>query len=324
MIAPRFHHRRGAAFTLIELLVASSVLVIMLVIVVSITNQTTDVWRKSNARIEAFQAARNAFTSITQQLSQATLNTYWDYDNPNAPARYVRQSELHFIVDDAANLLPTGTYSGQAIFFQTPANRSATDYDGMTGLLNACGFWVEYGSNAAWLPAHVDAAAATERYRLFQWTEETESLAVYSPNAASQNAWIAPVRGQNALPVADNVVALFIWAREEQSSTPVLNQYRYNSRKQNPAGDQLPVEVNQLPPVVEIALVAIDEPSALRLGTSLKSEMEACFNGLFATDPATDFTQDFATLESRLAERQVAFRIFTSVVPLKEAKWSPQ
>ncbi len=110
------HERRGRrGFTLIEILVAIAVLSVLMVLVFSVIEDTSRIWRRSTAKIEAFQDARNAFQLITRTLSQATLNVYYDYfdsggssmaayqraSNSSAlesftPDRYGRQSELSF------------------------------------------------------------------------------------------------------------------------------------------------------------------------------------------------------------------------------------
>ena len=79
-------------FTILELLVATAVLSLILVVMLSLITQTSSVWRSSSARIEAFQSARRGFENLTRSLEQATLNTYWDYDNPSNPTIYRRKS----------------------------------------------------------------------------------------------------------------------------------------------------------------------------------------------------------------------------------------
>ena len=74
-------------FTLVELLTAMTVLLVMVLVMVQMTSQTNKIWRTSRARINAFQQARNAFERVTSNLSQATLNTYFDYYDANSQCR---------------------------------------------------------------------------------------------------------------------------------------------------------------------------------------------------------------------------------------------
>ncbi|MEI9894177.1 MAG: prepilin-type N-terminal cleavage/methylation domain-containing protein [Chthoniobacter sp.] len=140
---------RQTGFTLVEVMVACVILSMILVLMLSVVNQVSGLWKSSSSRVDAFRNARLAFEDMERLLSQACLNTYWDYDNTNAPQRYIRKSELHFLVDDAGTVLGNGqNFSGQAVFFQTPAVYSRPDgdpqlnagtdvYGGLPGLLNA-------------------------------------------------------------------------------------------------------------------------------------------------------------------------------------------
>ena len=71
------------AFTIVEVLVASSVLLMIVVLLLNMVTQTSKSWKATTGKIEQFRAARDAFDTMTRRLGQATLNTYLDYDNPN-------------------------------------------------------------------------------------------------------------------------------------------------------------------------------------------------------------------------------------------------
>lgn len=324
LIDPVVKRRRAreVGFTLIEVLVASVVLVIMLGLVTAIVGQTGQVWRRSTTRLEVFKGARNAFNNLNRLVSQATLNTYWDYDDPNAPKHYMRRSELHFCTGTAQDVVADSTrYFGQGIFFQAPVNIGATGYRGVEGLLSACGFYVAYGSNADWIPEHVkNVNPPTERFRLFQWMQPTETLSVYS---VANAGWIDPRTATGAYPVADNVIALIIWPAEEGGGVTSLNSYHYDTREQASTIPQ-PMNANQLPPLLQVTMVAMDEASAARLGSNLKSTIEGALDGLFESDPGTKFEADLAMLEARLGTARVDYRVFHASIPMKEAKWSSQ
>jgi uncharacterized protein (TIGR02599 family) len=321
----------GAGFSLVEALVATSILGLILVVMLSMVNQTSGVWRSANSRIEAFQGARRAFDTLVGLLSQATLNTYWGYDNENNPTRYVRKSELHFVVEPTGGSFPGTPGCGQGVFFQAPAGRAKDgSYERLTGLLNLCGFYVEYGSDQDWLPGPPINAVSKDRFRLMLWLANTDvdstgskKPVIFRTNddTSSDTDWIAP-NSSDTYPLADNIIALLIWPRDEQSSG-ALDSYSYNSRMGIGSNPQ-PVTANQLPPVLEVAMVAIDEPSAVRLGPQLKGTIDSCLSGLFAGNPAATFADDLKELGNRLADRGITHRVFSSAVPLREAKWSAQ
>lgn len=327
----RKQHRLRGGFTLIEILVACSVLAVILVLMLSMVSQAGNLWRSSNSRIEAFQGARLAFENLTRLLSQATLNTYWDYDDPNNPQRYIRKSELHFLTDRAASIVAGDTY-GQAVFFQAPANYNPASSGGMvnrgdtglTGQLNACGFYIEFASDKTkgWIPDHVQAPES-RRFRLMQWVQDTKKLDIYDPQVSENSAqWISSRVLDEALPTADNIVALLIWPKEpEKQTTRVLpDQYRYDSRE-NSRQSQQPPNAHQLPPLLEVAMVAIDEASVVKLGDRLESTIQSCTDQLYEGGPSR-FASNLKTVEANLNNARINYRVFVATIPLREAKWS--
>lgn len=332
----RFHTprkwRSSTAFSLVELLVSCAVLTMLLLMLTSITRHAGDLWSSGSSRVEAFQAARAGFDNMTRLLSQATLNTYWDYDNPNSPTRYIRKSELHFLVDDAATALGGGNYYGQAVFFQAPGNFNAASAtgtasggirDSLTGLLNACGFFVEFGSDQGrgWVPEGLNVPAK-ERYRLMMWLQPSQELSVYSDGSDSR-VWLDRAKTE-AVPIADNIIMLVVWPKEpDRQATKVLpDEYYYDSREGANSVPQ-PANANQLPPLLQVAMVAIDESSAARMNAQLKGKIDGCLAGLFQGAPSATFENDLKTLEANLVREKINYRVFTSMIQLKEAKWSP-
>lgn len=321
--------RRG--FSLVEALVACAVLSMIMVAMLAIVEHTSGVWRSANARIESFQGARRAFDILTSMLSQATLNTYWGYDDENNPSRYLRKSELHFVVNNAGEGgLPGTKGCGQGVFFQTPAMKAQNStVERLTGLLNHCGFYVEYGSDAPWLPGGPIKSEARDRCRLMLWLPDSDErgLEIFRQDndPSDDTRWIAPTQ-KDTIPLADNIILLAIWPHEQPDlNNPdrfQLDAYEYNSRSRMMDNPQ-PLNANQLPPVVEVAMVAIDETSAIRLGNNLQSDIQACLSGLFQDRPSQNFSRDLETLEERLASKNINHRIFKSTVPIQSAQWSP-
>jgi uncharacterized protein (TIGR02599 family) len=79
---------------------------------------------------------------------------------------------------------------------------------------------------------------------------------------------------------------------------------------------------NQLPPLVQVVMVAIDERSATRFanGSTAPNYGVANFSALF-TNPA-DFDKDLKAIEDGLISNNVTYQIFNSTVPIEGAKWS--
>jgi uncharacterized protein (TIGR02599 family) len=320
-----FFSKSRAGFTILEVMVASAVFIMLLGLLLSTISQTSTVTRRATEKVSAFQGARSAFELITSKLSQATMNSYWDYDSPMTPTKYIRKSELHFVVGPAGeDPLPGTSGTGQAVFFQAPGGVTGTStYNGMDNLLNAYGYYIEYQGEPG-LPFQT-SASNTSRYRLMQQVSNTESLGVYSGNATSDPDGTGWISGDNSAVVAENIVYMAIWPRkatsEDSTGSALTTSFAYNSRL-NSAGNTQPDTANQLPPTIQLTLVAIDETSAVRFCTSstAPTQISDAFSGLFSTSSVTQFDADLDTLTQRLTANGVNFRVFTMIVPMRESK----
>ncbi len=359
----RFSPRSAkGAFTLIELLVSLVILLVLLLMLVSITTSTQKTWTYTVGKIEQFREAREAFESITRRLSQATLNTYWDYerDASGVPTRYIRQSELRFISGPTSDLGISGDRPTHGIFFQAPLGYvdNKTSYDGLDNLLNTWGYCIEFGDDNASIPPFLagipNPPAPQYRFRLMEMSESSEKLSIYgheatansSPQTADGNSkykektWFdvslgAPgAAGRPVRVLANNILALILLpklTKEDQdrkngssdnsdSANALLAPgYLYDSTVETADKDLNPK--NQLPPVVRVTMVAVDETSYARFqGTSTAMPGALGLEGLFS-DPSK-YTADMTTLENNLRTNKLNYRIFTTNISLKGAKWS--
>jgi uncharacterized protein (TIGR02599 family) len=179
--------RKNSAFTLIEVMVSSALIVVIMGFLMYTMDQTQRTMRGADSKVGQFQTARVAFEAMTRNLSQATVNTYWDLDfgvknGKVQPVGYRRNSDLHFVSGVAASqkilnsteiIDPT-----HAIFFQAPLGVSYQDdhtevtatgyapvddnvdpsqtnddltpkrkYRFLNGLLNVCGYYIHWGAD---------------------------------------------------------------------------------------------------------------------------------------------------------------------------------
>lgn len=344
-------------------MVATAILCIILLLVFSITQQTGDAWKNSAAKIESFQGARAAFESMTRLISQATLNTCYDYFDIDGvrrtsansatftPAKYGRHSDLHFITGKA--IAPDQiTHS---IFFQAPSGYSDdNDLKGLDHTLNGCGFFVQYNNDSsrpAFFETLTPAPPGRYRFRLMQFLQPTEKLTVYDyvPFAPNSNPldWITLPLASGSPPVrqlAENTVALIVLPKRsmkdaaripDAAGRQLAPEFEYNSRSMPPAKGapgplppawQPPTE-NQLPSLVELVMVAVDEPSFVQFGNSRTAPRLT--DGLFAT--ADNLDLDLQKLEEVLVAApnnsagnniKLRYQIFRTEVPIRGAKWS--
>ena len=325
------------------MLVSVAVLSLLVLVLTTITEQTGAAWRQTSGKIEQFRSARDAFDSITRRLSQATLNTYWDYDNPTTPTRYIRQSELRFLsgpMDAIAGTPPGGkAWPTHGIFFQAPVGFSVTpaagspDPTGLENLLNTWGYFVEFGEDNASSPPF-PTHTVRYRYRLYEFMEPANDLKLYNLTsgnfAYNGKDWFLPSLKANKRPVhalADNVIALVLVpklsAQEDQTATQLAPDLLYDSTTSKSAADINPK--NQLPPVVQVTMVAIDETSAARLAAG-SSIPEIGLGTKFASTPAAaaKVQDDLKSLQEYLTSRKINFRVFTDSVILRTARWSTE
>ncbi|XHR31169.1 MAG: Verru_Chthon cassette protein C [Chthoniobacteraceae bacterium] len=338
------------AFTLVEMMISMVILTMILIVVSSIANQTSRTWQFTTSKIQEFSAAQNSFDTITRLLSQATLNTYWDYvdaggntrTSANAstfvPSAYSRQSELRFVGDLTANLAPNASASRPlyAVFFQAPlgysesGNSTGVQLKGLDKLLNSCGFFVEFNSDTAFKPSFLSSVASIKpryRFRLMEYIEPSNTLSIYNYTSGSSTYsgydWFANAFSGASAPVhvlAENIIALIIlpkWSVEQDSTGASLApNYTYHS-----ADSTNTTTRNQLPPVVQVTMVALDEPSAIKLASQNGTAMPA---DLFTTGQftkAAQFSEDLQTLESTLSQKKLNYRVFTTNVTLRASKW---
>jgi len=337
---------------LLEMLAATAVFLLLIGVVLKMTQATADSWSNSTGKTEGFRDARAAFSVITKAVSQATLNPYFDYADASGafrssgtvgtfvPKQYLRRSDLHFV---SGKSLLSGTVSDpvtHSIFFQAPLGftRSASYVD-MDGFLNACGFYVFYGVDPS-IPAHLkDAVPTHHRFRLMQFLQPSERLAIYDSSITGGNpnwntaAWFTKPLGQPDPPasqLAENVVALLVVPKyserdEVENTAPLTDDFEYDSRNSTAIGT-----LNQLPPALEVILVVIDETSAARLADSA-SPPSLGLDVLF--QKTADLETDLSTLEKNLGALPgnpagnaipLRYQIFRTEISLRSSKWSTQ
>lgn len=319
--------RSRAGFSILEVMVASAVLALLLVAMLSMTDQVQKTYRSTLGKSEQFREARVAFESITRRLSQATLNTYWDYDNATAPTRYLRQSEMRFLSGQASVILPSGISSTtQAVFFQAPFgfSENATAYGGLEAMVNTWGYFIEFGSDAALRPNPVNTAGVPleYRFRLCEMMEPAESLSLYkyTGNSTASKSytgteWFTDPLGLPNRPsrvLAENIVAL-IFRPLDPSNASLTTSYTYDTSS-SAANIR-----HQLPPYIEVTMVAIDETSARRLDTGA-TPPDLGLTSLFQS--VARYDTDLQTLRDTLEARKINYRVFIANVSIQGAKWS--
>jgi uncharacterized protein (TIGR02599 family) len=343
---PKTGRSGGRGFTLVELLLSMGVLAVLMLLIVQVIGQTSDVWRNTTAKADQFREARDAFEAISRNLSQATLNTYYDYYNasgeprakaspfdPFVPYRYGRYSELRFqtgqaatLIGGAANVFPT-----HAMFFQAPLGFSNVAANtGLQNLLNNWGYYIEFRPDTD-RPSFVPGPNR-RRFRLMEFMQPSEELKVYQ----SPDQWIDAVAGgSRSHVIASNIIALVILPKlpskgavgdpaVDPDGNKLAPNYAYNSREVGEGSTNAELNsLHQLPPVVEITMVAIDEASASRLELENgDSPPNFGLASMFQTAAPQNRREDLEALVGNLAASRVNYRVFSTEVSIRGAKWS--
>jgi uncharacterized protein (TIGR02599 family) len=191
-----------------------------------------------------------------------------------------------------------------AVFFQAPLgvinSGDSPSYGQLSNLLNACGYFVTYCQDPlrpAFLNAMNNQPQNEYRYRLMEMLQPSENLGVYTQGAIPSGGVTVPPWISNAIPnlttsetstgtitvrpLANNIVALIIMPEQYSSAasgaqvntSPLSTQsgtYNYDSAYQASvvtSGTQT-LTGNQLPPLVKVVMVAIDEASAIKLAAA--------------------------------------------------------
>ena len=352
-----------AAFTLIEVMLSTAIIGLLLLVLVSITESARKTWTSTTARAEEFRGARVGFEAITRRLSQATLNTYWDYFDATGsarnlanadsfvPARYGRQSELRFISGQAATLgLPSTSSPTHAVFFQAPLGFVADTgtYSRMENLLNTWGYFVQFGNDRNLRPPFVTTQLMPYRYRfrLMEMMQPSEKMTIYQDEVSaggnsaytSRDWFLKPFSDtpQPARVLADNIIALVLLPKltpDDQRTSgytdaSLASNYLYDSTATNADKNLNPR--HQLPPVVQVTMVAVEETSFSRFQKAATTMPSLVSSSMFTsvgstTDPTkSGYAKDLQTLETtlRTSKPPLTYRIFSTNVSLKAAKWS--
>jgi uncharacterized protein (TIGR02599 family) len=375
---------RANAFTLVEMMVSMSLLMVLMMVIFSAISLASNTNKRVSADVVSFFEASTAFANMTRKLSMATLNTYMDYypdqsgQDPDPPLMYIRKSQLHFVISrvggSGSDALPGGNPDENptfGVFFQAPLgytdpDESGVDYSRLNNLLNACGYYIQFGHDQPYLPQEILRLLPNAqdrrryRYRLMEFLQPSENLMVYatatsilSPKNPSAffNWYKEPIRENNdninaddgrvVHPIAENIIALILVPKvasidaEKNNAQTISANYQYNSREDdgelqgNPP--EQPAQQHQLPPLLRVTMVAIDEPSARILQDQHKSSPPPLVSDqLFRTYDSRNERQTYESDLEQLAESlseirpKVKFRIFTTDVALRGAKWNTE
>ena len=337
MISSSNSRRWRSGYSLLEVLVSMTIFTIMMAAAATMLSQTQSIWSSTWSRATQFRDARLGFELVTRNLSQSTLNTYWDYvyGSNGVATDYGRQSELHFYTSHTKDVLTDNPSTTHCLFFQAILGYSQDETFGhLDTLLNGRGYYVDFGQDDFQRPRFLasldNQPEPIWRFRLMEYLPPTEENLVYHvdrenrENGTSMKNWFSPALiAKHSRPVVDNVVAMIISPQKSPEREIVTDEiysiapnYEYDSRNKS-----VPEAYNVLPPLVRVTLVVLGEPSAVRL------QAQDGENPPNLLDPgwfqqANKYESDLAELEQKFQDEDLQYRIFTTTVAIRSAKWS--
>jgi uncharacterized protein (TIGR02599 family) len=296
-----------AGFTMVELLLSVAILSILILMLTNTVSSVQQVVTRSQSQAEEFKESRQAFELMARRLSQATLNGYWGYvyQDPKAknpvPLYYDRQSDLHYVQEKVATLLPQAGGNGHAVFFQAllgdtdPTTTYGDKIGDLHGLLNCWGFYVSYGSDLTRRPQFLKDEHGLalnperKRFRLMEFRQPPDQSILFSKtfdinNKKSTSELYKWFRGpfkdpskttdSYSVPLAENVLAVVVTpyvyvttADSKGVSTTDMRKkqsYEYDTRLfqwRGGTGQDVISAKNQLPAMLELTVIATDERS---------------------------------------------------------------
>ena len=158
-----------------------------------------------------------------------------------------------------------------------------------------------------------------------QYRGLSENLEIYTDTSiGTPNATPGWIKNLEMAPLADNIVLLAIHPRlsaiEDPEGDDLTGDYTYDSRKDADKIPQ-PINANQLPPTVQVTMIAIDEKTAMRLpNKGYDALLVEAYQGTLAD--VKDYQKDLDRISQRLTEARINFRIFSTTVQLRESSWS--
>ena len=333
-----FQHssRQRKGFTLIEVMVSMVILSMILMVVTSVIGAAQRTWKSATSRLTQFREARVAFDTVTRNLQQAMIKSYVDYpqrESPfQAPEGIVPRAELGIRFDQASSIVSGGGSStdlpGHAVIFQAPLGQTLdaqSIYRPLKNLLCTRGYFVQYGTDASFLPSELYAQNRLReryRYRLVEYQPPTEFNAVYANGAKGDWTTISMGTGSQYLRiVASNIVAMVLAPSFSQAEVGNGNatlgrrvqdaMYDYNSYTAGSFGGRS--TRYRMPASVQVVMVAMDEESAARLspGTAAPDVLGRAGANFTSAD---SLERDIKAVRDYLNGQKMNYRIFSSNV----------
>ena len=271
-------------FTLVELLVATTVTLVLVVVLVRVFNGTSGTWRHSEAQVDAYREARGALQLMAHDLSATLAASYAQAGGGADPASAVTNGP-------ALPTLAFQRYSGVASPANQPINEEVYCLTNISNRgassLCAVGYFCEWMADDSMFPLNgtdqrprafalmrqsLDSNGTFQRMKYFATSPRLSFIQLYQRNTSSTPSGATP-----PLAVA-TPVASYIWdvrfridtdlddSTVRDASDPLSNAaYDHSSTARYYYGDGAHTYPPALPPYVEIRFKALSSLAGRRL-----------------------------------------------------------
>jgi len=236
--------QKSHAFTLLELLVAMSVLAVLMVLLLSMVDGATKLWRNSENRVDSYREARAALNLIANDLASL----------------YASTNQMFFQLDPS-NITPAeantlhASGSANSLFFVSALSAEAQDNTKNKSDLCALGYFMDYARTA---PKELH-----ESYNLYRFIASSDptfiKLQQGKPPFTNVSADTEPdTSGQGSELLARNIAKFTIQATMIPLDTDGKSKppEKFQQSAQNPIPDYL-----------DISLTAFNEETANHFGS---------------------------------------------------------
>ncbi len=229
MSAPTHTQQRARrpAFTLLEVMVSMTILSILIVLLLSMVNAASQLWRDSENRVDSYREARAALNVIASDLESifpSTNTNFFALDPRGLPATAAPKTVA------------------SSVFFLSALPRDAQDQNAGKSDLCQVGYFMAYDKTTL-----NNTNQSYNLYRYFRSSDPT--FAAIKSNQFFQNMTSTPAGGEEIL--ARNVTSFKVSAYTIDRATGALGPFAQTAETSSPD-------------VIEITLTAVNKESAAK------------------------------------------------------------
>lgn len=257
------------AFTLLELLVSMTILSLLLVLLLSMVDSATQLWRANENRVDAYREARAAINTIATDLTG--LQAFSD------PGFFATEADK-----DAPEVRSAGSaaHMDGRLFFVTTLSTDQQESGKNRSDLCTVGYFLAYERSSL-------IGGGPRSYNLYRYLRSSDDTftALSQGQPLDSGTTVDPSPTGNAELLAKNVVRFEIkpWTLTPGAGTnptPTLEEFKKS-------------DATPLPDLIEITLAAISNDAARRLSPDASGDWEN------ETDPR--LRQDIRTFTTRIS-----------------------